>query len=103
MSRLIDAKKVQESLDRAAHSARFGPPSARAGRFDQEEPAQMRLIAQKLLRFLQEQKFVHRETRGDLEIWHDPVTRKSVVVPMTGISSRNANAMLIQAGLPKAF
>jgi hypothetical protein len=103
MSGFIDVTKVQESLDRAAHSACFGPPRARAGRFDQEEPAQMRLIAQQLLHYLQKQKFVHRETRGDLEIWHDPATRKSVVVPMTGISSRNANAMLIQAGLPKAF
>ena len=99
MNKPIDIDKVQEALDQAAYSACFGPPSARAGRFEYEDVATKKLIAHDLVRRLQEQKFTRRETRGDLEIWQNPVTHKSIVVPMTGISRRNADALLIQAGI----
>lgn len=45
-------------------------------------------------------KFV-RQGRGSL--WHSPITRRNFAVPV-GIPSRHtANAILRQAGLPKAF
>jgi hypothetical protein len=37
------------------------------------------------------------------EIWHSPITKRNFAVPI-GIPSRHtANAILRQAGLPKAF
>jgi hypothetical protein len=41
--------------------------------------------------------------RGSHEIWHNPITQRNFAVPV-GIPSRHtANAILRQAGLPKAF
>jgi hypothetical protein len=40
---------------------------------------------------------------GSHEIWHSPITKRNFAVPI-GIPSRHtANAILRQAGLPKAF
>lgn len=44
-----------------------------------------------------------RQGRGSHEIWYSPITKRSFAVPV-GIPSRHtANAILRQAGLPKAF
>lgn len=44
-----------------------------------------------------------RQGKGSHEIWRSPVTQRNFAVPV-GISSRHtANAILRQAGLPKAF
>jgi predicted RNA binding protein YcfA (HicA-like mRNA interferase family) len=44
-----------------------------------------------------------RQGKGSHEIWHSPITRRNFPVPV-GIASRHtANAILRQAGLPKAF
>jgi len=44
-----------------------------------------------------------RQGKGSHEIWHSPITRRNFAVPV-GIPSRHtANAVLSQAGLPKAF
>jgi predicted RNA binding protein YcfA (HicA-like mRNA interferase family) len=44
-----------------------------------------------------------RQGRGSHEIWHSPITNRNFAVPI-GIPSRHtANAILRQAGLPKAF
>lgn len=44
-----------------------------------------------------------RKGRGSHEIWRSPITGRSFAVPV-GIPSRHtANAILRQAGLPKAF
>ena len=44
-----------------------------------------------------------RQGKGSHEIWHSPMTQRNFAVPI-GIPSRNtANAILRQAGLPKAF
>jgi predicted RNA binding protein YcfA (HicA-like mRNA interferase family) len=44
-----------------------------------------------------------RQGRGSHEIWRSPITGRSFAVPI-GIPSRHtANAILRQAGLPKAF
>jgi predicted RNA binding protein YcfA (HicA-like mRNA interferase family) len=44
-----------------------------------------------------------RQGRGSHEIWHSPMTERNFAVP-TGIPSRHTvNAILRQAGLPKAF
>jgi predicted RNA binding protein YcfA (HicA-like mRNA interferase family) len=44
-----------------------------------------------------------RQGKGSHEIWHSPITGRNFPVPV-GISSRHtANAILRQAGLPKAF
>ena len=44
-----------------------------------------------------------RQGKGSHEIWHSPITRRNFPVPV-GIDSRHtANAILRQAGLPKAF
>ncbi|MDE3177799.1 MAG: type II toxin-antitoxin system HicA family toxin [Pseudomonadota bacterium] len=44
-----------------------------------------------------------RQGRGSHEIWRSPLTGRSFAVPV-GIPSRHtANAILRQAGLPKAF
>lgn len=44
-----------------------------------------------------------RQGKGSHEIWHSPMTGRNFAVPI-GIPSRHtANAILRQAGLPKAF
>jgi predicted RNA binding protein YcfA (HicA-like mRNA interferase family) len=44
-----------------------------------------------------------RQGKGSHEIWHSPLTKVNFAVPV-GIPSRHtANAILRQAGLPKAF
>lgn len=44
-----------------------------------------------------------RQGKGSHEIWHSPITQRNFPVPV-GIASRHtANAILRQAGLPKAF
>jgi hypothetical protein len=44
-----------------------------------------------------------RQGRASHEIWHSPITKRNFTVPI-GIPSRHtANAILRQAGLPKAF
>jgi hypothetical protein len=44
-----------------------------------------------------------RQGKGSHEIWYSPITMRSFPVPI-GIASRHtANAVLRQAGLPKAF
>jgi predicted RNA binding protein YcfA (HicA-like mRNA interferase family) len=44
-----------------------------------------------------------RQGKGSHEIWHSPITDRNFPVPL-GIASRHtANAILRQAGLPKAF
>lgn len=44
-----------------------------------------------------------RQGKGDHEIWHDPRTGQKVTV-VTFLKSRHlANAILKEAGLPKAF
>jgi predicted RNA binding protein YcfA (HicA-like mRNA interferase family) len=44
-----------------------------------------------------------RQGQGSHEIWHSPTTQRNLAVPV-GIPSRHtANAILRQAGLPKAF
>ena len=44
-----------------------------------------------------------RQGKGSHEVWHSPITGRNFAVPI-GIPSRHtANAILRQAGLPKAF
>jgi len=44
-----------------------------------------------------------RQGKGSHEIWHSPMTQRNFAVPV-GIPNRHtANAILRQAGLPKAF
>ena len=44
-----------------------------------------------------------RQGKGSHEVWHSPLTARNFAVPV-GIPSRHtANAILRQAGLPKAF
>jgi hypothetical protein len=44
-----------------------------------------------------------RQGKGSHEIWHSPITRRSFPVPVGIVSRHTANAILRQAGLPKAF
>jgi hypothetical protein len=44
-----------------------------------------------------------RQGRGDHEIWHSPMTGVCFVVDSEIKSRHTANAVLRQAGLPKAF
>jgi hypothetical protein len=47
--------------------------------------------------------FLVRQGKGSQEIWHSPITKRNFALPV-GIPSRHtANAILRQAGLPKAF
>ncbi|MFZ1773318.1 MAG: type II toxin-antitoxin system HicA family toxin [Rhizobiaceae bacterium] len=44
-----------------------------------------------------------RQGKGSHEVWQSPITKQNFAVPI-GIPSRHtANAILRQAGLPKAF
>jgi predicted RNA binding protein YcfA (HicA-like mRNA interferase family) len=46
---------------------------------------------------------LHRQGRGDHEIWRSSATAKSVTVDRSIKSRHTANAVLKQAGLPKSF
>ena len=44
-----------------------------------------------------------RQERGDHEIWLSPISDESFPVDSSIKSRHTANAVLVQAGLPKAF
>lgn len=44
-----------------------------------------------------------REGKGDHEIWYSPITKKNFTVDVGCKIRHTANAVLKQAGLPKAF
>ena len=44
-----------------------------------------------------------RQGKGSHEIWHSPITKRNFPVPVGVASRHTANAVLRQAGLPKAF
>ncbi len=44
-----------------------------------------------------------RQGKGDHEIWFSPITKRRFVVDNAIKSRHTANAVLKQAGLPKAF
>ncbi len=44
-----------------------------------------------------------RQGKGDHEIWFSPITERRFVVDSSLKSRHTANAVLKQAGLPKAF
>jgi hypothetical protein len=44
-----------------------------------------------------------RQGKGDHEIWYSPITNQRFVVDNAIKSRHTANAVLKQAGLPKAF
>jgi predicted RNA binding protein YcfA (HicA-like mRNA interferase family) len=44
-----------------------------------------------------------RSGKGDHEIWQNPLTKVTVIVDHGTKSRHTANAVLKQAGLPKAF
>jgi predicted RNA binding protein YcfA (HicA-like mRNA interferase family) len=44
-----------------------------------------------------------RQGKGSHEIWHSPITKMNFAVPIHIPSRHTANAILRQAGLPKAF
>jgi hypothetical protein len=46
---------------------------------------------------------LERQGKGDHEIWFSPVTQRRFVVDGAIKSRHTANAVLKQAGLPKAF
>jgi hypothetical protein len=47
--------------------------------------------------------FFERQGKGDHEIWYSPITERSFAVDSAIKSRHTANAVLKQAGLPKAF
>jgi predicted RNA binding protein YcfA (HicA-like mRNA interferase family) len=44
-----------------------------------------------------------RQGKGSHEIWWSPITRRTFTVPRNIEKAPTANAVLKQAGLPKAF
>lgn len=44
-----------------------------------------------------------RQGKGSHEIWRSPITLRNFPVPVGIVSRHTANAILRQAGLPKAF
>ncbi|MDX2112523.1 MAG: type II toxin-antitoxin system HicA family toxin [Alphaproteobacteria bacterium] len=44
-----------------------------------------------------------RQGKGDHEIWYSPITKQPITVDNACPSRHTANAVLKQAGLPKAF
>jgi predicted RNA binding protein YcfA (HicA-like mRNA interferase family) len=44
-----------------------------------------------------------RQGKGSHEIWFSPITKRAFVVPSNVANKPLANAILKQAGLPKAF
>jgi hypothetical protein len=47
--------------------------------------------------------WLHRQGRGDHEVWKSPLTPKPFTVPVVIDSRHTANGVLKDAGLPKAF
>jgi len=47
--------------------------------------------------------YLIRKGKGSHEIWFSPITRRHFPVPSNISNSHTANAILKQAGLPKAF
>jgi hypothetical protein len=47
--------------------------------------------------------YFERSGKGDHEIWYSPLTQRRFVVDQSIKSRHTANAILKQAGLPKAF
>lgn len=47
--------------------------------------------------------YFERQGKGDHEIWYSPITERRFVVDGAIRSRHTANAVLKQAGLPKAF
>ncbi len=47
--------------------------------------------------------YLERQGKGDHEIWYSPITEYRFVVDGSIKSRHTANAVLKQAGLPKAF
>lgn len=47
--------------------------------------------------------YFERQGKGDHEIWYSPITDRRFVVDGSIKSRHTANAVLKQAGLPKAF
>lgn len=47
--------------------------------------------------------YFERSGKGDHEIWYSPLTQRRFVVDQSIKSRHTANAVLKQAGLPKAF
>ena len=47
--------------------------------------------------------YFERQGKGDHEIWYSPITHRRFVVDGSIKSRHTANAVLKQAGLPKAF
>ena len=47
--------------------------------------------------------YFERQGKGDREIWYSPITQRRFVVDSSIKSRYTANAVLKQAGLPKAF
>ncbi len=47
--------------------------------------------------------FYRRQAKGDHELWHSPISKKSFPVDGKIKSRPSANEVLKQAGLPKAF
>lgn len=57
-----------------------------------------------LKKILQEANcYFERQGKGDHEIWYSPITNRRFVVDNSIKSRHTANAVLKQAGLPKAF
>jgi hypothetical protein len=44
-----------------------------------------------------------RHGKGDHDIWHSPITKRNLTVPVKLMSRHLANKVLNDAGLPKAF
>jgi len=44
-----------------------------------------------------------RPAKGSHELWHSPIMGRAFTVPQGVVSRHTANAVLKQAGLPKAF
>jgi len=47
--------------------------------------------------------YFYRQGKGDHEIWHSPITNRKFPVDHKILSRHTANAVLKQAGIPKAF
>ena len=47
--------------------------------------------------------YLDRQGKGDHEIWYSPITHRKFPVDSKILSRHTANAVLKQAGLPKAF
>lgn len=57
-----------------------------------------------VLRILRDNHCVFvRHAKGDHDLWYSPITRRHVTVDHKIKSRHTANAVLKQAGIPKAF